>query len=262
MERNSKQFKRKKWLKFRHIYALVLLGITVFLVWHVTNLLVITPVRMREAADLALGDRMENIQELEESWKTATKEFGATLEEVEYVTIFWNTGPVVYVSVRLEPDIPRRYARRAARSVIEYFIEVSNEVVLQYDIQVVISRGDIEQQRIENNQAVVMHVHEYNHGLVERILAWAETYPSESNVQRAYDNINGAFTNSIEMVVGEEGLEAMRTRLAAIVIEPVGEDDDPMPSYPADTRRIPPSEIARLPNWGTWCNERSRINWN
>ena len=261
MERNSKQLKRKKWLKFRHVYAFFLLALTVYLAWHVLNLLVFAPVRMREDAALALGDRMENIQDLEQSWLDLTEEFGATLDEVDYVSIHWNAGPVVYVSVRIEPDISRRYARRAARRVIEHFIEVSDEVALQYDIQVVISRGDIAQQRIENNAAVEQHVHEYNHSLVEEILAWAEDNPSESNVNRADTNINSVFTNSIIETVGDEGLEEMRARLAAIEVEVLDEDEDPMQSL-AITRRIPYSNISRFPNWGTWCNERSRIRWN
>jgi len=279
MEKNKKQYKGKKWLKFRHIYGMIMLAVTVYFAWSVFDLLVITP--GQQTGVVALGYRMENIQELEESWITGTENFGATLNSVDYVSIFWNTGPVVYVSVRVHPGTQLSVAQSAATEVVEYFIAVSNEVVLQYDIQVVVSYGDVEVLRAENHAAVVQHVHEYNHSLVEAILAHAEQYPSEYNVHRAYRNIN-AFPNSIRIAVGEDGLAGMRARLEMIdiVTEVDGYEDQgvenegdeyngengeegvvSMPRYPGE-RQIPRSHITDFPNWGTWCNVRSRISWN
>lgn len=259
MEKNSKKFKGKQWLRFRHVYALMMLVVTGILVYHVVNLLVLTP--RRDAGIPIHGHRMEEIEYLEAAWMTETEAFGATVDDVDYVSIFWNNGPVVYVSVRVEEGTTRRRARRAAREVIEYFIEVSEDVVLQYDIQVVVSYGDVVEQREENHAAVIQHVHEYHHDLVEDILAWAETYPSEFNVDRAHNNIHNVFTESIRIAVGEEGLEEMKTRLASIDI--VDEDEEePLPRFPFNIRQIPPSNIARFPNWGTWNNRRARIDWN
>ena len=268
MEKNRKQHKGKKWLKFRHVYTVIMLLITAYFAWHVIDLLVITP--RQQTGTLALGYRMENIQDLENSWMTATENFGMTLDQVDDISVFWNTGPVVFVSIQFESGTERRDARGTATEVIEYFIEVSNEVALQYDIQVVISDGDAAEQRGEHHDAVVAHVHEYNLDLVERILTHAEQYPSEYNVHRAYRNIN-AFANSIRNVNGEEGLEEMRTRHAVIevVVEPDGYEEDEygeetevetLPRYPGE-RQIPPSNITDFPNWGTWNNDRSRIIW-
>ena len=263
MERNVKPFKWKKWLKFRHIYALVLLAITALLVWHIVNLLILTP--MRETGEVMHGSRMDNIQELEDSWRSETESFGATLDDVDYVTVFPPTGPVIYISVRVEPGTSRRYARRASRAVVEHFIEVSDEVALQYNIQIVVSYGDIVEMRAEHHAEVERHVHMYNYGLVEEILAHAELYPSETNVSRAETNIT-VFSNSIIAVGGDERLEEMRARVGALdggVAEALEEEDfEPMPHFPADTREIPSSSISRFPIWGTWNNERARIVWS
>lgn len=263
MEKNSKKFKGKKRLKFRHIYALIMLGVTVGLILHVVNLLVLTP--RRDTGVPSHGHRMDEIDDLEESWKTTTEAFGATVDHVDYVSIFWNNGPVVYVSVRVEEGTSLQDAHDVAAEIIEHFIEVSNDVVLQYDIQVVVSYGDITEQRTENHAAVIQHVHEYNHELVEEILSWAERYRSEFNVERAERNIND-FADSIKVVVGEEGLEAMLARVDAIdtISEAGYEDDDdhePIPRF-AVTVQIPSSDIANFPNWGTWNHEEARIDWN
>lgn len=261
MEKNKKEFKGKKRLKFRHIYALIMLLVTAVLIFHVVNLLVFTP--RRDAGIPSHGHRMDDIQELEPYWKSETESFGETLDNVEGVSIFWNNGPVVYVSVRVEEGTTLRRARRSAREVIEHFIEVSDDVLLQYDIQVVVSYGDVVAQREENHEAVIQHVHEYNHSLVEDILAWAERYPSEYNVSRATRNIND-FSNSITVVVGEDGLEEMRSRVDGIDIVSEAydvEDHELMPRFIANVQ-IPPSDISDFPNWGTWNNRRARIDWN
>ena len=277
MKNSGIKYKGKRRLKFRHIYGLILFGLTVYFAWSVIDLLVLTP--SRNTGIVALGARMENIDPLEDSWMNATENFGATLTDVDYVSLFWNTGPVVFVNVRFEPGISRSDARQIARDVVEYFIEVSNEVARQYDIQIVISYGDIsyiddEGNRagilVDNQNAVVQHVHEYNFNFAEATLAWAENYPSNTNVTRASGNINSRFTNSIREIVGEEGLERMRARLAAIdvVIEPArGEEEDDededferMPEYPRSAQ-IEQSNISDFPNWGTWCNDSSRIIW-
>jgi len=263
MEKNIKSYKWKKWVKFRHIYGAFLFIVTALLVWHVVHLLVLTP--LRETGESVHGSRLENIPPLEEHWKTEAIEFGATLEEIEYVTIHWLNGPVVYVNVRVEPGTTRRYARRAARAVVEHFIEVSDGVASQYNIQVVASYGDILEMRNEHHAAVEQHVHEYNHSLVEDILEWAERWPSETNVNRAASNIE-IFATSILAAVGEDGLEEMRGRLTALgggQFEEFEEEDfEPMPNFPADTRQIPRSEISRFPTWGAWNNERERVVWS
>jgi len=266
MKNNGIKFKWKKRLKFRHVYALVLLGITLYFAWHVLNLLVLTPMR---AEGLLLGSRMEHIEYLEEAWMRDTETFGATVDDVDYVDVFWNQGPVVYVSVRVEPGISRSDARSAARTVVEYFIETSGEVALQYDIQIVVSYGDISEQVEENQEALIQHVHEYHRDLVEKIIAHAERYPSDTNVNRARENID-AFAYSITLAAGEGEVDAMRQRLNALNVvfedELAGGEEDGdielMPRLPLQIYQTPRSNIARFPIWGTWNNERSRISWS
>ena len=256
MENNTKQHKGKKWLKFRHVYGFLLFLLTLALAGHAFDLLVLTP---RREVGIILGYRMENIQALEEAWMRETETFGGTLPHVDDVTIFWNTGPVVYVSVRVDPGTSLNDARYVAREVIEFFIEASHEVARQYDIQVVVSYGDVAEQRAANHTAVAQHVHDYHHQLVEAILAHAEQYPNEFNIHRASENLS-AFAYSITVAVGESGLEEMRARLNGLVAVDLAIGNE-MPVY-AGERQVPPSNISEFPNWGTWSNERSSISWN
>ena len=259
MKNNGIKYKGKKRLKFRHVYVLLMVIVTAGFAWHVFDLLVLTPMN----ADLALGMRMERIEPLETDWFAAVEEFGAMQDDVDYVTFFWNTGPVVYVSVRIEEGTRPRNARRVARRIVEHFIQVSDDVALQYDIQVVISRGDITEQVEENQAEVIRLANEYNHSFAEATLAWAERYPNQINVDRARANLSqgSRIFSSIAEVVGEEGLQEMIDRLEAIAIVIESDGDEPMPRYPG-THQIPPTNIARFPIWGTWSNDISRIIWN
>ena len=266
MKNNGFKLKWKKRLKFRHIYALVLLGITAFFAWHIIDLLVFTP--MRAAGTMILGSRMEEIELLEESWLTDTETFGATVDDVDEVTVFWNQGPVVFLSVRVEPGTSRRDARAASNVVAGHFVEISGGIAEQYDIQVVAFYGDISEQVEENEAALLLHVHEYHHYLVEKIVAHAERYPSDYNVNRAFENID-VFNESITIAAGEGEAALMRQRLDAldVVVEygvVFGEDEDfePLPRLPRTLYQTPRSNIVRFPIWGTWNNDRSRISWS
>lgn len=271
-------------MKFRHIYALIMLGVTLILGFMVLNLLVIAPTR--EVGSAPQGNRMDELDLIEDFWLREAEDFALTFDEVEEAELFWNGGPVVFMSLRFNEDTRRRYARQTAREVMEYFIEASDEVALQYDLQVVIYRDEIlytdnDGERsgvlVDNQAAVVRHVHENTHAFVEATLDWAERYPNHYNFNRAEINVNGRLQPSILEVVGEEGLADMLARLEAIeVVDPPLLDDEgveleldeenevetnEMPRYPGEFQ-ISQSSISSFPNWGTWNNSRNRIIWN
>jgi hypothetical protein len=251
--------------RFAHIYGIILLIATIGLAFHVLYNLWLTP-RIGTGTPM-LGYRMEGIPELNESWVTATVEFGGNQAHVDYVEIFPTTGPVIYFNVRVEEGTSLSKARSAATDIVEHFIEISNEVARDYSLQVVVSYGDIAAQKEENQAAVTAHVHEYNRSFAESTLEYAERYPSRANVSRAEININTRLTESIIIAGGEEELERMRTRFEAITVmteeqeQALIDEQGHIPSY-SGLRQVPPTDISDFPNWGVWNNRRSRINWN
>ena len=277
-----------KGLKFRHLYTLIMLAVTAFFVWHVVDLLVLTP--RAQTGTTPMGYRMAEIEPLEEFWLREVEDFGATVEGIDYVEVFWNGGPVVYLSVRVEPGTSLHDAQRVALPVVEYFINASSEIALQYNLQIVLSSGIIaERDEIgnvisgvlyENQAAVIAHFHAYRASFAERVLAHAEIYPSIANVERATININATLNRSILETWGEEGLAELRERLAAIEVigipdidyENLDGDDDEVPDYDAEDEdyipvypgflQIEQSNISDFPIWGAWCNQRSRIIWS
>jgi len=262
MRNNGIKFKMKKRLKFRHIYMMILLAITAYFSWHVLDLLVFAP--NNAIGSMILGSRMDEIEPLEEEWLRATEAFGATVEHVDDVEVFWNTGPVVYLSVRVEPGLSRRNARAATNTVGAYFAELAGEILRPYNVQVVVFYGDIGEQIAENQAALIQHVHEYNHAFVESLISHAESYPSLFNINRARDNISDAASvmyESVIIVVGNEGRLAMLERINAIT--PASEEvlaEGPIPQHPG--RQITPSNIARFPMWGTWNHNRGQVRWS
>jgi len=262
MRNSGIKFKMKKRLKFRHVYAIILMVITAYFAYHVIELLVFTP--MRAQGTMILGSRMEEIEPLNEEWLRDTETFGANVNRVDYVSVFWNRGPVVYVNIRLEERTSTSNVREAANTVVGHFVGLAGSVIRPYSIQVVVSYGDIGELRDENQEALIQHVHEYNHEFVESLIRHAQTYPSPRNIDRARNNISDAAGNmyeSVVIVVGEEGRREMLERINAIT--PASDEDleeGPMPEHAM--RQIPRSEINRFPMWGTWNHRRDRIRWN
>lgn len=240
------------------IATIVLVGVVLYNLWWVPRIATGTPM---------LGYRMEDIPEIDESWITATEEFGENQKHVDEVEIHATTGPVIYFNVRVDEGTSLKKARAAAAEIVEHFRDISDEVVPHYNLQVVISQGDIAALRVENQAAVTAHSHEYLYDFAESTLDYAEQYPSSGNVQRAEVNINSRLTNSIRFAVGEEGLERMRERLAAIIVMTSAEEAalieelGYMPSY-SPIMQVPATEISQFPNWGVWNDRRSRIDWN
>lgn len=269
MKDNRIKIKTKKRLKFRHIYALIMVAVTAYLGYFVLDMLVLTPMN---ATGIILGMRMDEHTPLEISWLRDAEVYGEALEDVESVTVFWNSGPVVYVIVRVDEGVGRGDARRRARSTVEHFIELSDGVASTYDIQVVVTQGDVSEQFSVNQAGIREHIHEeelrehvhqYNYEFVQAVLAHAEAFPSEANVERARANIvltQSRLRPSILIVAGDAGLAELIRRVESIEIATAEEGAD-MPAYPR-SHQIPQSSIARFPNWGTWDNDRGNIIWN
>ena len=271
MEKNKTTFKARKWLKFRHVYMFIMLGVTAYFAFHVLNLLVLMP--RQQLGVVAHGYRLAELEPLADYWLRETEDFGATLDDVDYVEVTWLGGPVVYISVRVEEGTERRPAERATAEIVNYLIETSGGVARQYDLQVVASYGVIAERDefgvvidgalYHNQEAVVGHVHQFNHDFAIRTLRHAERYPSQANVSRAEGNINSVLNDSILEVAGEEGLAELRARLAEIEIielDPEDEDYEYMPWYQG-TLQVNRSRISVFPRWGSWSNERNRIIW-
>lgn len=263
-KKNLNVTKRIRRPRIAFIYGIILCIATIVLAGAVIYTLWWTP-RSATGAPI-LGYRMEGIAELEESWITQTEDFGGNHEHIDDVKITLTTGPVIYFDVRVIEGTSRRNAREAATVIVEHFIEISDEAALDYNLQVVISYGDIAAIIEENQAAVTAHVHEYYWLLTEAILAFAEQVPSSFNVTRAYENIN-AFENSIILAAGEDELARMRSRQEAITVLTSEEEaarveaEGQIPRY-SNPVQVPPTEISQFPNWGTWNTRRSRIDWN
>ena len=273
MEKNKKTFKGRKRLKFRHIYALIMLGVTAYFAWHVLDLLVLTP--RQQIGQAVHGYRMNELEPLADYWLREAEEFGATLDVVDYVEITWLGGPVVYISVRIFEGTERRPGERAAGEILNYLNNISGGVATQYNLQVVLSHGLIAQRDedgiiidgalLDNQAAVIEHVHQFNHDFAVRTLRHAERHPSDENVARAAGNINRFLRASIVETVGEDGLIELQNRLDAIEITEFdydgdGEADEYVPRYQG-VFQVRRSRISTFQRWGAWSNEQNRIIW-
>ena len=262
----KKQRKKLELTKFG-MYKLFLASVVGVLLLHFIITLWWVP--RRDAGSPVLGDRMEGIEQLEESWIQETEGFGNDHSNVYNFSIFWNSGPVVYFNVEVNEGVSLGDARSAAGDIVTYFIDLSDGVAEDYNLQVAISRAgdDLAELRDANHAAVREHALEHQHGFVEEILAHAEQYPTANNANRAYNHLR-QFGNIIIEVAGEEELESMWERHGSIV-ELTAEQEDqlaedlgrPVPAAGED-RRVPSTDFSTFPNFGVWDHDRGRINWN
>jgi len=250
--------KLKKKSGFLRIYAWILAFVSVVVLAYVFVMLYFIPTR--GAGEPILGYRLEGLEEIEQSWITETEAFGNGQAHVDEVDIF-HTGLVVYFNVRVENGTTLSQARSAAEAIGEFFIDVSDGVAEDYDLQFVVSYGDLTELREDNQEAMLEHVARHRMNMVEEILVFAEQYQTEENIIRARGNLD---------VFGSEFPEDVRADFESRYenLSPMTEEQEEALRERSDgnlpvanvEQNIPQSAIADFPNWGTWV--RNGVIWN
>ena len=263
-ENQTIQKQKFKWSFFK-IYKWILAGISVLLLSHFLIFLWWIPIR-EAAVTPVLGYRLQGIRPLEANWKRMTEEFANALPLIDEVTIF-ESGLTIYFNIRVMPDTSLADARTVADEIVVYFIERSNDVARDYDLQIVVSYGDIAEIIAYNEAAVIAHTADFLLDLTEEILTFAENYPTFPNIIRAQENIfllNDMFGD----VLGAELIANLTARvdvLDAMTLddyEALANANQGLAPTAQVNRHVPRSNISAFPNWGRWINESNNIRWN
>jgi len=242
------------------LYVGILVVTTLILGFHLIFTLIIYPRSI--AGSPIFGNRLDYIEEIPNTVVTSTEEFGFSQSRVENVKIMIN-GPVVYFDVRVDEEADVATARRSAEAIANFFLNEADEVGSDYNLQLVVSKGDINELRQTNREEVNAHVQAHLLIVYEAITAHAELYPTENNINRIYQNIN-LWSGSEEEVANfrdrADALEPMTAEEEERLAEVNG---GVVPSYnSSESRIIPPSDIADFPSWGTLNKTTGEIDWS
>ena len=231
-----------------------------------------------------LGNRLEYLSNIPENVFTDTEAFGLTQTRVEAVTVS-HIGAIIYFNVRVEAGTGVEVARTAAEEISDFFLEQAGELAEGYNIQLVVSTGDIDELKAENRAEALDHVRRHQMNLVEELTIFAEQFPTtdatvgsnHGTIDRVLSNISllrrrQAYTEKVGELyqVYETALADFEARVNALTpltneeVEVLIEQNhgNILVRDITDIRDVPQSDITDFPSWGALNNTTGLIEWN
>ena len=235
-------------------YIGVLAVVTVLFGYNVLKYFYLDPLKV--AGQPVYGYRTEELQTISQDAITKAEEVGESQSGVESVTITVQ-GPVVYVDVRVEDGVNIDDAREVAEDSTNELLTQAKDVINDYNVQLVVSSGDIEEVAATNREEELSYIKEHDLAIVEQIVANAEKYPTATNIQRANANID-----ILEKSYKEEA-DAFRTRINALT-ELTAEEEENLGAIPelVVDQSIKQSDISTYPSWGVYDKTTETFEWN
>ena len=254
----SKQKRSKKEVWF-YSFLGVLGILTVLLAYDALDYFYLTP--MKSAGKPLYGYRTENLVTVEDSMISSAITYGLDQTGVDEVDILV-TGPVIYIDVRVSSNTDLTTAQASAEKISDYLIgeinEVSKDAAKEYDFQLVVSSGNLKQLAEENREAELEHIKENDIRIVEQVVAYAEEYPTATNIQRANKNIE------VILKSYPEEAEKFQARVDQLD-EYTAEEEEALGEIPTLTvdKNVPTSTITEdgYPSWATIDAETNEYIW-
>ncbi|MCL1950926.1 MAG: hypothetical protein FWF59_14495 [Turicibacter sp.] len=276
--RLQKQIRRAMFRKrLYQFYVLLLVVLTGAFAYHVFNYFVL---QHNETAGIPeFGNRLEYLEEIPPSLFESSVAFGLGLPGVESLTIENpHNGVVVFFDLRVSDGTELGTAQATAQQIANHFREAAGDLLEGYNLQLVVSRGDIAALATQNREASIEAVYEHFYFLADTTVTHAEEFPTESNISRAQTNINNLnsrFNNQeffAEQAQPDAGARVgeLQGRLDAIVpwtpeeLEAALEQhNNRLPDVLQGVERlVPRTNVNDFPSWGIINRETGEFQWN
>ena len=258
------------------LYVLALIAVTGAFGYHLVDVFVLQ--HNAVAGTPYFGHRLDDLQPIPDNIKQAASSFGTTLPGVISATVD-NRGAVIFVDVRVNEYVELEAAQSAAEQLTDYFLERAGDLADGYNLQIVVSAGDLATLAAENRRAAIDHIYNYFYFLAETTVSHAEEFSVAGNITRAQDNIN-VFNNRFNNPEGAHrenfrettvtDVANLQARLDAII--PWTEDEEAQQleahggRFPnvlqGSDRLVPQSNINDFPSWGIINRETGQFQWN
>lgn len=176
-------------------------------------------------------------------------------------------GPVVYVKVQVDEGVDVETAREAAEVTATQMLDEVGDKLADYSIQLVVSSGDVNELTDANREQELEHYKQHRLEIVEQIVAHAEEYPTQENIERAKSNIK-VMPQDYNKKTGEyeyrykEEKEAFEARIEALT-PLTAEEEEAMGDIPylEVNQEIEPTEISDFPSWGAYDKNTQSFEW-
>ncbi len=260
----SKGSKLPKKRVILYSYIGVLTVVTVLFGFHVLKYFYLDP--LSTAGHPVYGHRTENLESISESVIASAEEKGAQQPGVSEVKVTVQ-GPVVYVKVQVDEGVDVETAREAAEVTATQMLDEVGDKLADYSIQLVVSSGDVNELTDANREQELEHYKQHRLEIVEQIVAHAEEYPTQENIERAKSNIN-VMPKDYNKETGEyeyrykEEKEAFEARIEALT-PLTAEEEEALGDIPylEVNQEIEPTEISDFPSWGAYDKNTQLFEW-
>lgn len=265
LERKRKAAKGRKGIFL--LYWAALLVLTGLFVYHAVDYLYLQP--MAHAGAPVFGSRLELLDEIPERVPASAQSFANGLEGVTSSEVSVE-GANVFIKLIVPEGTALDTARHQAESVALHFREEAGGSDEGYGFQLVVSTPDFGNDgglRDYNRELMAEHTHQFALTLISALAEFAEQYPTIENITRVLDN---ASVNRTRQRISDEELAEFEGRMAALTPWTDEESENwielhgklpRLAELPYDNR-IPPSNLAEFPSWGTINQETGAFIWN
>ena len=242
------------------IYTICLAVLTLLLGVHVLNNVYLQP--RSTAGSPIYGSRLDLVDEISSDVLTATEQFGLNQGRVEEVDVTI-IGKVVYFNVRVAAGTDILAARTQAEEIANFFLTQAGDDSIGYNLQLVVSTGDIEELKDENRAGVQEHVRLNAIRIIEEVSAYAELYPTHYNINRITENVT-VYRQVIGAELADEYIAYANTLTPLTAEEEtlLVEENDGEPLVLDLDRKVPITNITQFPSWGAFDVTTGEFEWN
>lgn len=235
----------------------VLAVLTVLFAYNVVDYFYLDPIKA--SGKPQYGDRLNDLTPVSESIINDAVSYGNGQSGVKTVDITVE-GMVVYIDVRVDSTTAIATAKASAEKISDYLITAMDKANANssnaYNFQLVVANEDPQALVDKNRAEELEYIKNHDVAVVEQVIAYAEEYPTATNLDRANKNIV-----YLEKTYPEEAA-AFQKRVAALT-ELTAEQEEALGEIPTleVEKEIKPSSIAEYPSWGTLNKETNKYDW-
>ena len=252
----SKTHRSKKEIAF-YSFIGVLAVVSLLFAYNIIDYFYIEPTML--AGKPLYGDRLEDLVPIDDAIIKDAESYGSSQPGVNSVKVTIE-GMIVYIDVRVDSTTGVETAKSSAENISNYLISAIDNTNAdsskEYNFQLVVSNEDPTLLSETNRAEELEYIKSHDISIVEQVVAYAEEYPTATNIERANKNI--AYmqqTYPDEAAAFQQRVDNL-TELTAEQEEALGD----IPALEVD-KEIKPSTIADYPSWGTLNAETAQYDW-
>lgn len=246
--------KRRKKTNIRTIFIWSISLLTVFFCYLVIDYFCLDP--LRQSGKPVYGERLTHLTPLDPKLLQSFETSNSTNEAFSNISISVR-GPIIYLNVTVSNETTLDQAKKEAQQLSDQLMEQLGSALEGYTLQLVLSTDEYESMLETNREKELAHIKEHDLSVVEKVVAYTEKYPTQTNVDRSQANI--------DLLAKTYPVEAQQFQERLDQLTPYTEEEEAalsvIPNLVVD-QTIPTSQLTDYPLWGIGTPESPKIKWH